>query len=180
MQRKALLSIKTLAISPPPKHSTSEAYSLPFFPARANFPYISFSSFPPVARVSSPNFLLQVLPSHIHRYAFVLPSLCLRFKSYVSPMWLLCKSYDPIVPERTWNGFIAKEKRRWSEGREKLLDIAFCDVWNTSAIFSRKFLYRGVHFYLFCWYNALIINRKQRVYLPLRSIIGLEGEVHSA
>ena len=70
MQRKALLSIKTLALYHPPKHSTPEAYSPTLFPARANFLAVSFSSFPPVARVSSPIFLLQVLPSLIHRYAF--------------------------------------------------------------------------------------------------------------
>ena len=41
--------------------------------------------------------------------------------------------------------------------------------------FSRKFLYRGGALYLFCGYNALIVNVKRRVYLPQKSITILKG-----
>ena len=36
--------------------------------------------------------------------------------SYVSPMFLLCSSYDPIVPERTYNGFATDLQRTYCYG----------------------------------------------------------------
>ena len=79
MQRKALLSIKTLALYHPPKHSTPEAYSPTFFPARANFPrriifVISSCRTSFFSNFSSPSL------------AFAHPSLCLRSKSVSGPL----------------------------------------------------------------------------------------------
>ncbi len=35
------------------------------------------------------------------------------FNSLLPHMYLRSSSYDPIVPERTWNGFITDLKRRY-------------------------------------------------------------------